>query len=77
MGVVTERPQHPQYAIEASRNSTFHNWPQTVGQPPERLAKAGFFYTGTGCIKTEGAVLWDAKVGFNAYFLILKNIFYY
>ena len=46
LGVVTERPIHQNYAIEADRLSTFRQWPRDSNQSPEALAGAGFFYTG-------------------------------
>ncbi|XP_046545605.1 LOW QUALITY PROTEIN: baculoviral IAP repeat-containing protein 7-like [Haliotis rubra] len=48
LGIVTDRPRHPQYAVEASRVSSFRNWPSGKEQTPEMLAKAGFFYAGFG-----------------------------
>ncbi|XP_067674319.1 E3 ubiquitin-protein ligase XIAP-like isoform X2 [Haliotis asinina] len=48
LGIVTDRPRHPQYAVEASRVSSFQNWPSGKEQTPQMLAKAGFFYAGFG-----------------------------
>ncbi|XP_048240043.1 baculoviral IAP repeat-containing protein 7-like [Haliotis rufescens] len=48
LGIVTDRPRHPQYAVEASRVSSFRNWPSGKEQTPQMLAKAGFFYAGFG-----------------------------
>ncbi|AAP29821.1 inhibitor of apoptosis 3 [Choristoneura fumiferana multiple nucleopolyhedrovirus] len=39
-------PAHPKYAIEAARLRTFTEWPRGLKQRPEKLAEAGFFYTG-------------------------------
>jgi hypothetical protein len=46
MGINTERPKNPQYAIESSRISTFRNWPTYKHQTPEALGSAGFFFAG-------------------------------
>ncbi|XP_067676813.1 baculoviral IAP repeat-containing protein 7-like [Haliotis asinina] len=48
LGIVTDRPRHPQYAVEASRVSSFRNWPNGKEQTPQMLSKAGFFYAGFG-----------------------------
>lgn len=41
-------PKHPRYATEQSRLASFSDWPRSMGQKPEDLAEAGFFYTGQG-----------------------------
>lgn len=46
MGINTERPKNPQYAVESSRISTFRNWPTYKHQTPEALGSAGFFFAG-------------------------------
>ncbi|KAL5011157.1 hypothetical protein ScPMuIL_013462 [Solemya velum] len=48
LGVNTERPRHPQYAVEAVRVSSFQNWPTYKSQTPQMLAKCGFYYAGFG-----------------------------
>ncbi|KAI0224127.1 Baculoviral IAP repeat-containing protein 3 [Lamellibrachia satsuma] len=48
MGVITERPAHQKYAVEATRLSTFRRWPRSSSILPEDLAVAGFFYKGPG-----------------------------
>ncbi|NXO02953.1 BIR7B protein, partial [Rhinopomastus cyanomelas] len=40
--------EYPEMGTEEMRLSTFQNWPQYAGTNPERLARAGFFYTGIG-----------------------------
>ncbi|XP_071115031.1 baculoviral IAP repeat-containing protein 7-like [Haliotis cracherodii] len=60
LGIVTDRPRHPQYAVEASRVSSFRNWPSGKEQTPQMLAKAGFFYAGFGdsvkCFYCDGGL---------------------
>jgi hypothetical protein len=46
MGINTEHPKYPQYAVESSRVSTFRNWPTDTHHTPEALGSAGFFFTG-------------------------------
>ena len=46
LGISTERPRHPNYAVEATRVTSYRNWPQYKHQTPEQLAKAGFFFAG-------------------------------
>ncbi|XP_013418150.1 E3 ubiquitin-protein ligase XIAP-like [Lingula anatina] len=46
--IVTERPKHPQYAIEQNRILTFENWPVSKRQTPRELSIAGFYYAGFG-----------------------------
>ncbi|XP_013394174.1 baculoviral IAP repeat-containing protein 7-A-like [Lingula anatina] len=46
--IVTERPKHPQYAIEQNRILTFENWPISKRQTPRELSIAGFYYAGFG-----------------------------
>ena len=46
LGISTDRPKHVQFAIEAQRVGSFHNWPAYKHQTPQQLAEAGFFYAG-------------------------------
>lgn len=46
LGITTDRPKHAQFAIEAQRVASFHNWPAYKHQTPQQLAEAGFFYAG-------------------------------
>ncbi|KAJ8314589.1 hypothetical protein KUTeg_006739 [Tegillarca granosa] len=48
LGISTERPKHPNYAIEGNRIATFNNsnWPAYKHQTPKLLAQSGFFYAG-------------------------------
>ena len=39
-------PNHPMYALEHKRLSTFEDWPPGMPIKPEILAEAGFFYLG-------------------------------
>ncbi|XP_064478351.1 E3 ubiquitin-protein ligase XIAP-like [Ornithodoros turicata] len=42
------RPVHPRYATLASRESSFESYPRNAKGNKEKMAKAGFFFTGTG-----------------------------
>jgi baculoviral IAP repeat-containing protein 7/8 len=44
----TSEPRYPKFASEEFRKHTFrhYHWPSQMQQTPERLAKAGFLYTG-------------------------------
>ena len=46
LGISIAKPKYPQYAVLATRMSSFNNWPVDIGQRPEDLAKAGFVYEG-------------------------------
>ncbi|CAO1309604.1 unnamed protein product [Diamesa hyperborea] len=43
-----QRPEHPEYAIEAKRIESYEDWPKTMRQKPQQLSDAGFYYTGKG-----------------------------
>lgn len=47
LGIVTDRPKHPNMAIEATRIGSYTSWPTGKSQTPQQLAKAGFFYAGS------------------------------
>lgn len=46
LGITTQHPVYPQYAITVVRMSSFRHWPKDKKQHPQDLAKAGFFYEG-------------------------------
>ena len=46
LGISIAKPKYPQYAVLATRLSSFNSWPTDIGQRPEELAKAGFVYEG-------------------------------
>ncbi|XP_013394130.1 baculoviral IAP repeat-containing protein 7-like [Lingula anatina] len=46
--IVTDRPKHPEYALEQNRINTFRTWPIDKKQTPRELATSGFFYAGFG-----------------------------
>lgn len=48
----SERPNFPEYSIEAARLRSFEDWPKSMTQKPEKLADAGFFYT----LKGDGVI---------------------
>lgn len=47
LNIVTERPKHLEFGNATVRNTSFKNWPKRGIQDPQKLAEAGFFYTGT------------------------------
>ncbi|KAI8745589.1 inhibitor of apoptosis [Biomphalaria glabrata] len=48
LGIVTERPKRPEYAIKNERIKTFSNWPPSHLIQKEDLADAGFYYAAYG-----------------------------
>ncbi|KAK0042869.1 inhibitor of apoptosis [Biomphalaria pfeifferi] len=48
LGIVTERPKRPEYAIKNERIKTFSNWPTSHFIQKEDLADAGFYYAAYG-----------------------------
>jgi len=43
---IWDPPVHLNFCSRKARLATFHNWPSTASQTPEKLSKGGFFYTG-------------------------------
>ena len=43
---LTKLAKHPQYSLEATRLSSYSQWPSTCPQNPLILCDAGLFYTG-------------------------------
>ena len=41
-------PQNPSQSYYSDRMKTFQKWPKQIGQIPEELAQAGFYYTSVG-----------------------------
>ena len=57
--------KHPQFSTYESRLNSFKNWPVSMPQKPEAMARAGFRYLGTGdhvqCFHCDGGMKnWDA-----------------
>ncbi|KAH9487788.1 hypothetical protein Btru_068751 [Bulinus truncatus] len=49
LGIITERPKRPEYAIKIKRLETFSNsWPRDHHLNPLDLIEAGFYYAGYG-----------------------------
>ncbi|KAJ8311086.1 hypothetical protein KUTeg_005731 [Tegillarca granosa] len=46
LGISTQRPVYPHYALTVVRTTSFRCWPKDKKQHPQDLAKAGFFYEG-------------------------------
>ena len=40
------KAKYPQYTVESVRLATFREWPSSLTQQPEDMAKAGFYYSG-------------------------------
>ncbi|CAL1545887.1 unnamed protein product [Lymnaea stagnalis] len=48
LGIMTERPKRPEYALKAKRFETYTNWPRHHHLKPEDLSAAGFYFAGYG-----------------------------
>ncbi|KAH9505032.1 hypothetical protein Btru_061476 [Bulinus truncatus] len=48
LGIITERPKRPEYALKQKRRETFTNWPRDHHLSEDELAEAGFYYAGYG-----------------------------
>ncbi|KAI8742863.1 baculoviral IAP repeat-containing protein 7 isoform X1 [Biomphalaria glabrata] len=48
LGIITERPKRPEYALAIKRLETFVSWPRDHHLSPEELVDAGFYYAGYG-----------------------------
>ncbi|XP_055881233.1 baculoviral IAP repeat-containing protein 7-A-like [Biomphalaria glabrata] len=48
LGIVTDRPKRPEYALKSERLKTFSSWPRGHRLQPSDLADAGFYYAGYG-----------------------------
>lgn len=47
LGIITARPKRPDLAVTSTRINTFkHNWPHAGTHSPEKMAEAGFYFTG-------------------------------
>ncbi|XP_069131314.1 baculoviral IAP repeat-containing protein 7-like isoform X1 [Argopecten irradians] len=62
----TIKPKYPQFAILATRLSSFRKWPTSLQQQPEDLARAGLFYEGRNdyvrCFHCGGGLReWDPE----------------
>lgn len=60
------KPDHPEFAVEAKRLESYADWPKTMRQKPQELSDAGFFYTGKGdkvcCFSCGGGLKdWEEK----------------
>ena len=49
LGINTQRPKYPNYAIESARLQSFNKWPRNKHQTSDDLSNAGFFYAGLSC----------------------------
>ncbi|KAH9510061.1 hypothetical protein Btru_043406 [Bulinus truncatus] len=48
LGIVTDRPKRPEYALRSERLKTFSSWPRGHHIQSSVLADAGFYYAGYG-----------------------------
>ncbi|XP_013093248.2 uncharacterized protein LOC106077001 [Biomphalaria glabrata] len=46
LGIVTERPKRPEYAVKGEHSKTFTNWPRSHHIQADDLADAEFYYAG-------------------------------
>ena len=46
--VKVSKMKFPSFANMSARLQSFNSWPKSLSQKPTLLAKAGFYYTGTG-----------------------------
>lgn len=47
-GIFSQQPKHLDMVLSATRISTFCGWPLPGSHPPSDMARAGFYYTGSG-----------------------------
>ncbi|XP_076445589.1 uncharacterized protein LOC143283291 [Babylonia areolata] len=47
LGIYTQEPKRPDFAITSSRVNSFTNWPHCASHSPEDMAEAGFYFVGT------------------------------
>ena len=51
LGIYTQEPKRPDFAIASARVNTFAGWPHSSTHTPEDMAEAGFYYVGElGCL---------------------------
>ncbi|KAH9488686.1 Death-associated inhibitor of apoptosis 1 [Bulinus truncatus] len=48
LGIITERPKRPEYALKQERLETFTKWPRDHHLSEDDLAEAGFYYADYG-----------------------------
>ncbi|KAH9487776.1 hypothetical protein Btru_068733 [Bulinus truncatus] len=48
LGIITDKPKHPELSLKPKRLETFKNWPTDHHLKRENLAEAGFYYAGHG-----------------------------
>ncbi|KAI8742853.1 baculoviral IAP repeat-containing protein 3 [Biomphalaria glabrata] len=48
LGIVTDRPKRPEYALKSKRLDTFSSWPRDHHLTAHELSEAGFYYAGYG-----------------------------
>ena len=46
LGINTERPKFPQYAVVSKRTDSYKSWPTYIPLKPDVLIDAGLVYTG-------------------------------
>ncbi|XP_059160168.1 uncharacterized protein LOC131943882 isoform X2 [Physella acuta] len=48
LGIITERPKRPEYAVKLKRKETFSSWPRNHRLTEDELVDAGFYFAGYG-----------------------------
>ena len=46
LGIFSQAPKRPDLAVTQVRINTFEGWPYDSSHPREKMAEAGFYYTG-------------------------------
>jgi len=66
LGIVTDKPKHPEYAIMTKRLESFETWPRSNPMRPQYLAEAGLVYTGK-CMQCSMLTLTFSVVSSNTF----------
>ncbi|KAH9487775.1 Baculoviral IAP repeat-containing protein 7 [Bulinus truncatus] len=52
LGIITEKPKRPEFALKCQRIDTFKTWPRNHFLKPEDLSATGLYYTGiSDCVR--------------------------
>ena len=61
LGIHTEKPKFPQYAVSTKRHESYKSWPSYMPINPELMVDAGLVFTGKGnepcCMERGGGGL--------------------
>ncbi|XP_055883431.1 uncharacterized protein LOC106052414 isoform X2 [Biomphalaria glabrata] len=66
LGIVTDRPKRPEYALKSKRLETFSSWPRDHHLTAHELSEAGFYYAGSNrdTLKRDPAVTAVTALGY-------------